>query len=1011
MVSTPPLSIRLFGPVSVLLHGHSLPPLRSRKGLWLLALLAIRSEEETDRAWLAGSLWPECLEENALYNLRRNLSQLRIALGREADRLLSPTPRTLRFDLTGCQVDLLAFRAALKEESRAGLEAAVKLYGGRLLAECDEEWSVPYREECHRAFLAALERLGEEALDEGDAVQAVRHLQRLVQEEPLSEPAVCALLRALAEARDGAGLVATYRDLRLRLHEELRCRPSPDTTALYESLREAVASAASEGSHKSYKSNETHKTYKTDETAEPPPLAEPAPPPTPNNLGRRLVGLIGRQQELRDLHGILAEGRLVSILGPGGVGKTHLATQVAHDRLDRHPGGVWFIDLVPVSDPAFLPQIVLDLVDLPDRAEFSPEAALIRHLSRKHALLIFDNCEHLTVAAARLIGHLLSYCPHLTVLATSRQPLTVPGETVYPLRPLEIPTADPAAMDPGSLLRCASVSLFAERARDADPGFGVTRENAAAVVQICRRLDGIPLALELAAARVRALPAESIAARLTDQFSLLSGGRAGPTPHHQSLRSLMDWSYELLDPVERTVFARLSVFVGDWSLEAAEAICGGGIVPEAEVAMVLADLVDRSLVHRVRQEKAPRYHFLETVRAYATARLQESGEEQAGHNRHRDWFRQLLREAAPHLMGPGVLEWQERLDADRDNIRAALTWSVESEIRIEMALDLWRYWWEKGLLREGLAWMGGSLERLRGDEPNGLVLQAYSAAGALAWRLGDRATASRHAAAALTRAEEAGDLTSISRAGMLTGILHMEAGRLEEAAACYTRSVEIRRAMEDDRAIAAALTNLAFARTRQGRNAEAAELATEGLQLAESFGDPRAMANARGTLATARYGLGEYAEARRLWNACLEHDTALGHQWGIASSYINLGDVALREGNSEEAARLYADGLRVGQAMDDAELMTNAIEGLAEIAAREDRATAAVLLGFARRQRERLEVAISSNRAGGIGAWSAALLQDKEAAARGAQLTLAEAARLALGTAEESAPDPMAWGL
>jgi non-specific serine/threonine protein kinase len=458
-----------------------------------------------------------------------------------------------------------------------------------------------------------------------------------------------------------------------------------------------------------------------------PPTDTPTPAPSApavaprHNLPRQLTSFVGREAAIADVAGLLDTSALVTLSGVGGTGKTRLALAVAERVLATYPDGVWLVELAPLADPALLPQAVATALGVREQPGEPLVATLTAYLAPRRSLLVLDNCEHLIDACAHLAEQLLTHCPELRILATSREALGVPGEVPYRVPSLTV--ADQTG-DAASVAASEAAQLFAARAQSVRPGFALTDVNAATVAQVCARLDGIPLALELAAARLRALPLEQLAARLDDRFRLLTGGSRTALPRQQTLQATIDWSYRLLEEDERTLLRRLSVFAGGWTLEAAEAICADASLEAWQVLDLLTRLVDKSLVLLDDGGEAARYRLLETVRQYARERLAETDEGTAVRDRHRDWCLALAERVAPGLMGSEQAALLGQLDAEGDNLRAALTWcqAGDVELGLSLATALYRYWFYRGRAVEGVQW----LEAFLAAAPDPTVARAHA---------------------------------------------------------------------------------------------------------------------------------------------------------------------------------------------------------------------------------------------------------------------------------------------
>jgi predicted ATPase/class 3 adenylate cyclase len=595
---------------------------------------------------------------------------------------------------------------------------------------------------------------------------------------------------------------------------------------------------------------------------------------TPNNLPQQSTSFVGRERELAEARAALVRTRLLTLFGAGGIGKTRLSLQLAAEVLDDYPDGAWFVELAPIADARIVPQAVASALGVKEEGGRSITDTLVAHLADKTALVVLDNCEHLLDACARIAERLLREAPRVKLLASSREPMRIAGEAVYPVPALAVPDAGARAED-AAVAAYASVRLFLERASAVLPTFRITDANAATVAAICRHLDGIPLAIELAAARVRAMPLDMIASRLHDRFHLLTGGSRTALPRQQTLRALIDWSHELLSPAERVLFRRLSVFAGGWTLDAADQVCSGEDVARSQVLDLLASLVDKSLV--VADLEVGRYRMLETIREYAAERLRESGEEATLRDRHLDHCLALAETAAPHLYGPEQGAWYSQLDADRDNLRAAHSWCDRAAeggskgLRLVNAIK--PYWFSRGLLKLGkhatiealdrpgaqardpqrchALFAVGQLCSFLGDygEAIGYLGESLSIARELGDRLrvaatlqplglaavgrGDFAAGRQYLDEALALAKEIGDLSQIAGAANAVAQVHRMEGSLGEAEPLYAEVIAAGRNLRDPYLVAVGLLNLAMVYVARGAHGGARQALQEVLAIAE----------------------------------------------------------------------------------------------------------------------------------------------------------------------------------
>lgn len=684
----------------------------------------------------------------------------------------------------------------------------------------------------------------------------------------------------------------------------------------------------------------------------------------PNNLPRQLSSFVGRDREIADAIARLAGTSLLTLTGPGGVGKTRLAVEVGARTVDEYPDGVWFVELGALDDEWLVADTIASTLKL-QAASGGAVEALADALAGRCALLILDNCEHVLEALVTVVAATLRRCPNVTILATSREALGIEGEALMPVPSLGVP-AIPEERDEQIAERLAesdAVRLFVERSRAVQPGFALNADNAMAVAQICRRLDGIPLAVELAAARVRALPPQQIAARLDDRFRLLTGGSRTALPRHRTLRAAFDWSFDLLPESERVLLTRLSVFSGTFSLEAAEAVCSGGSVQRVDVVDLLSRLVDKSLLVPEEASAEARYRMLETIRDYGQERLSESGEALAIQERRRDWFLALVKAArAGFFAGPEHEVWVRRLSDDHDNLRAVLQWTHEdpdgADAELELVSSLWRFWELRGHLAEGSTWLASALART-GGEVSTRRASTLTGAGVLAALRGDHAAAAPFHEAALVLQRELGNPVAISAACNNLASASIETGNLDRARELYAEAIDLARGAGDLHGAALQLLNMADLAARQGDAAEAEHLYTESIEALAGLGDEWGVAQATARLAQAARRAGDYSRARSHYATALEVYGRIGDRRGEARMRAGLGDVAAAEGDHAAAARTYRESLSLRSELRDRAGVAAMLERLAGVT-EDDPERAARLLGMAAGLRERIGAALSA---------------------------------------------------
>ncbi|HEY3062211.1 MAG TPA: tetratricopeptide repeat protein [Chloroflexota bacterium] len=618
----------------------------------------------------------------------------------------------------------------------------------------------------------------------------------------------------------------------------------------------------------------------------------------PHNLPAPLSSFIGRAREIDDAKQLLATARLLTLVGAGGIGKTRLALEVCADLVRDYPEGVWLVELASLADAELVPQAVASVLGVPEEPGQGLVMTLAKTLRRQRLLLVLDNCEHLIDACARLVEQLLKACPDLRVLATSREAFEIPGEIAWSVPPLSPDEAE---------------KLFVIRASVTQPAFVLRAADAPTLAEICRRLDGMPLAIELAAARVKVLGLDQILTRLEDRFRLLTGASRTAPARHQSLRGAIEWSFGLLSDPERELFAQLSVFAGGWTPEAAEAISSN---VDESVLDLLARLVEKSfVVVEQTAEASVRHRLLETLREFAREQLATTEALSQTRARHAAFYLSLAEQAVPEIAGPDQARWLDRLEVERDNLRAVFEWSIEhadGEAAARLGASLWRFWERRGYFTEGRAWLERALERAH-TAPPAVRTAALHGAGHLAWRQRD----------------------------------------LDSAERLHTAALVLGRAEGDGAAVARALYGLARVAGSRGNYDVAVALAEESLIIQRRLGNRNEIALLLNVLGEIARSGGEYDRAGQLYEESLVLFRETGEGLGIQIELHNLGYVARHQGDDARAARLFAESLRLSRQFGIRMGVASCIGGLAGVAvAQRQPLVAARLFGAAEALRE-----------------------------------------------------------
>jgi predicted ATPase/DNA-binding SARP family transcriptional activator len=869
------MQYRILGPLEVA-DGDSLISLAGAQRS-LLGLLLLSANEVVSADRLIEELWGEEVPESGRTALQVRVSQLRKALGGAGERIATRTPGyVLRVDSD--ELDLYCFERLVSEadgaepaEAAAKLREALGLWRGAPLDDLSyASFAQPAIRRLEELRLVAYEKRIEADLELGRHVQLVGELETLVEEHPLREHLHAQLMLALYRCGRQADALAAYQNARRVLVEQLAIEPSAPLRQLEQAILRQEASldlAATAGGRAPLVAAVAESSRKA-------PYEDRD---VPHNLPAHVSSFVGRERQLTELAQLLSHARVITLTGVGGVGKTRLALQLATSNLDGSADGAWFVDLAPLTDATLVAAKLAGVLEVPAQPGRSVLESLIAACRDRQLLVVLDNCEHVIAEAAYVADQLVRGCPRMIILATSREPLAIEGEHLYRVPSLSVP---PASADPDCLLASDAVRLFADRARQHRSDFAVGPHNASVVGTLCRRLDGIPLAIELAAARVRTLPLDEIDNRLDQRFRLLTGGHRVTPPRQQTLQALIDWSYDFLDADEQETLERLSVFAGGFDLDGAEEVAGADSDSPVGVYDRLAALVDKSLLQADDGESV-RYRLLDTVRDYAAAKLLARSQTAASALRavHRDHYLALAETAAPHLIGDGQIEWLDRLQLEFDNLRAAISYSSQDpnpDAGLRLGRALCYFWLYREPRAEGAFALSAALDRPDAQQPTLLRGRALVAAGIL--------------------------LT------MITGEYNAAAARAEEA-------LTIAGALADEHLRAEALYVLALINGSQGNERAHLELTAEGLALAEALADPHLTAlflMLRGSSPHL-----SHAERARTVETSLELFRQVGNKVLYLGTLNNLSYLEMEGGEVSVPRARLAEGVRLAREIGD----------------------------------------------------------------------------------------------
>ena len=969
----PHLELSFLGPFQVKLDGSPVTGFEADKVRALLVYLAVEASRPHRREQLATMFWPGWPDVSARTSLRNALSNLRQAIRDDSAEppFLLITRETIQFnpasdhrlDLT--ELEQLGTGSADTDQ----LQSALALYHGGFLEgftlkDCPafDDWSYIIRERMQQMASAALARLAELYEQKKEYEKAIGCVRGRLELESWQEDAHRQLMKLLSLSGQRPSALAQFEACKRALKGELGVEPSAETLRLYESIRLSLSSELSPAKAHSH------------------------------NLPAQLTNFIGREKEITKVINLFKAHRLVTLTGSGGLGKTRLSLQIASELLNHFPDGVWLVELAPLADPERVPSAILRALGLREKTSREALSLLEDFLEAKHLLLILDNCEHVIEACALLADTLLHVCPQLAILASSREALGVEGEASFRVPPLAFPMAGTPLEN---LAQYEAVRLFIERAETASPEFALSTQNAPGVTQICQRLDGIPLAIELAAARVKLLSVDEITRRLDDRFRLLTGGSRAALPRYQTLRASIDWSYELLSPAEKTLLQRLSVFARGWFLEAAEYVgCGEGI-ESCEVLDLLGQLVNKSLV-TVEAEVLPktRFRMLETIRQYAQEKLVEAGGAQGARDRYLQYFLDLAERVEHKIRGPDQTVITNMLEADLENLRLALDLSLEGqgnpgwtpEPGLILASDLLWFWHSQSRFAVAVEWLERLLEaeaKTGGEEPVPVVrlktrAKALRIAGYLAMNAGDinKATVLSEQSHSLfksirddgkdglaysiwnlghiafikgdlPRSEklmeeclnifiEEGDRFGEGESYMVFGLIALSQRKYEQARMYYEMNLALRKEIGDQDGAAYMLLSLGNVFCFQHKFENARPLIQESQQIASVIKSSFILQWSSFSMGLINWLQGKYEQAVRYINEMISISRQTGDIYSITHGLYILSVLSLSQGNPAEAKEFLEESLSLCLKKDKTRTLAYLLCGLGALALAEE---------------------------------------------------------------------------
>jgi predicted ATPase/DNA-binding SARP family transcriptional activator len=948
MLDSPTLHVHLLGRFYVVVGYHAIPQAawRLRTAAALVKLLALAPDYRLHREQLMDALWPDAGTDAAAGNLRYSLHTARRVLQqsgqgalffkRDGETLALGPPELV-------SVDAVAFERAVADAWTGAdpsiMLHAINLYVGDLLPDDPyEDWAALPRAALRDKYLALLARLVDVYEQRGEVQLAIDMSQRLIQAEPTLEHAHVRLMRLYALAGQPHLALTQYARLRGVLERELGTEPETATQELVAAIQDGRLSAKV--------TSPSAATHAEPDRAEASISYEGVPAP--------LNALIGREHEVAAVCRLLQTSRLVTLTGVGGIGKTRLAVAVAAAFAGRLRDGAVVVSLAAVQDPELLVSAIGQAINVGDHGDASLVDLVTSYLRDKQMLMVLDNFEHL-LEFGPLLARMLERCRGLTLLVTSRSRLQLSGEQEYPVPPLQHPDPTTPAL-PATIAEYPAVELFVRRAREVRPSFEITTDNAAAVAETCRRLDGVPLAIELAAARSKILSPQEIVLRIDAPLSLLTGGPRDAPERQRTMRNTIMWSYELLDPDEQRLFHRLSVFAGGCTLAAADAVAGPDGASIAPTFELLASLVDKNLVNQQASSTGEsRISLYEPIREFGIECLDALDELDLVRERHADYFALLAEPTVARLEGPDPGSWLDRLEMELDNFRAALQWSIGSrraDLALRLAGSLWEFWSIRGHLSEGRRWLDAALE-LAGGTDSVARAEALRGAGELAVRQGDFNEARRLDEQALASFRRFGHDLGIARTLNSLGLLSMGRDDVAEARAYFEECMRVSERVGDANFAGRLRHNLAGNMILEGDYDEARRLLEINLLQYRGSSNRRVLAHALCNLGIIAHDQGDYEQSRIWKEESLELFRKQGDRLRQAILIYGLGQWAFAVGDHELAQRRFEESIILSRELGNRPEIATGLRLTGELAlARGEPSRAARLFGAAEALRE-----------------------------------------------------------